>query len=79
MYTCEIDCAYNTEICEFFEILVKFEKPNILKYIPIGPAGGNPAITLLFNDRENIINFLKYWYEESKNDETFINSLITTL
>jgi hypothetical protein len=81
MYTCQIDCDYNSTVSEFLEILTKWENPIILKYIPEGPGGGNPCISLLFSKHETIVNFLKHWHDEEDEDfdEEFILSQISVI
>ncbi|CAB4130908.1 hypothetical protein UFOVP132_25 [uncultured Caudovirales phage] len=77
MYTCEIDVAYTCEISYFLELLEKYNNPNIINYKSLGPAGGNPSLTLSFNDRETIVNFLKHIYNTS--ETTFIDEQIINL
>lgn len=56
--TITTDIAYDYHLADFFEGLEKFSG-KLISFISIGPAGGNPNVTIEFPSKEHALIFLK--------------------
>lgn len=74
-YMCEVDFAHCSTLGEFFNYLEKFNSPDVVKYIPEGPGGGNPCVTLCFTDRNDCERFLMEHYHEREVNEFILSEI----
>lgn len=77
-YQIQINIAHDITLSEFFSILEKNNTPTIIDYIAIGPAGGNPCITLRFSDYDACLGFLITLYNDNE-QISFLKSLIKNM
>ena len=59
MFTEEFDFNFELGLGEFLETLEKY-RATIVKFVPIGPGGGNPAVTLSFETPEDFDSFNQF-------------------
>jgi len=59
MYVEEYDFDCDLGLGEFLETLEKY-KGTIVKFVAIGPGGGNPAVTLRFETPEDFDAFNQF-------------------
>jgi hypothetical protein len=57
--TYTFDCAYDCPLGEFLKVLNEFEL-KLVSFIPEGPGGGNPEITVTGSEKL-IKQFHNYW------------------
>lgn len=55
----EIDIAYDCQLSVFFDTLKQAGSPTIVGYTATGPAGGNPRVTLRFNNQDELDTLLE--------------------
>lgn len=56
-----VDVPFNQPVQEFFAYLEK-HGATIATYKAIGPAGGNPEVTLAFSSKERALGYLRELY-----------------
>lgn len=59
MYTNEYDFNFELGLGEFLETLEKYNA-QVVKFVAIGPGGGNPAVTLSFETPEDLESFNEF-------------------
>jgi hypothetical protein len=59
MYTEEFDFDCGLDLGEFLETLERYNA-IIVEFVAIGPAGGNPAVTLGFKTPEDLEAFSEF-------------------
>jgi hypothetical protein len=74
-YIVELDFDFSCPLGEALEYIQK-HKGNIKSFIPVGPAGGNPLLTLSFPTWEDAFSVLKAHYPDEGDAwlEDFIKS-----
>ena len=74
-YKCQVDFAHCCTLGEFLEYLEKFDSPEVVEYIAVGPGGGNPCITLAFQKQCDIESFLVEHYDEDGVNEFILSEI----
>jgi len=59
MFTEEFDFNFELGLGEFLETLEKY-RAQVVKFVAVGPGGGNPAITLGFEAIEDLEAFREF-------------------
>jgi hypothetical protein len=59
MYTNEYDFNFELGLGEFLETLEKYNA-QVVKFVAIGPGGGNPAVTLGFETSKDLESFNEF-------------------
>ena len=68
MFTEEFDFNFELGLGEFLETLEKY-RAHVVKFIAVGPGGGNPAITLGFEANEDLEAFRTFMGLDDYYDE----------
>lgn len=80
VHTITLDIAADTTLGQLDDQLCKWQS-TIIKYVPFGPAGGNPEITFEFDTLEDVRGFVMDYIgtEDSSNPDIkfYLDSVLT--